>query len=48
MELTKRLNLIKEVGEEIIKEDELKELLKTKTNPIAYDGFEQTINLVEI
>ena len=40
MELIKRLNLIKEVGEEVIKEDELKELLKTKKNPIAYDGFE--------
>ncbi|MBC8443991.1 tyrosine--tRNA ligase [Candidatus Woesearchaeota archaeon] len=40
MELTKRFDLIKEVGEEIIKEDELKELLKTKKNPIAYDGFE--------
>ncbi|MFH1276655.1 MAG: tyrosine--tRNA ligase [Candidatus Woesearchaeota archaeon] len=35
-----RLKLIKEVGEEIINEDELLELLKTKAHPIAYDGFE--------
>ncbi len=35
-----RLKLIQEVGEEIIDEAELLELLKTKKNPIAYDGFE--------
>jgi tyrosyl-tRNA synthetase len=40
MGFKERLALIKEVGEEIINEDELKELLKTKKNPIAYDGFE--------
>lgn len=34
-----RLNLIKEVGEEIITEDGLKEVLEKK-QPIAYDGFE--------
>jgi tyrosyl-tRNA synthetase len=32
--------LIKEIGEEIIEEDELKELLKKKKILIAYDGFE--------
>jgi tyrosyl-tRNA synthetase len=35
-----KLKLIKEVGEEIITEEELLELLKTKKHPIAYDGFE--------
>jgi tyrosyl-tRNA synthetase len=40
MDNTERFNLIKEVGEEIINEDELKALLKKKKNPIAYDGFE--------
>jgi tyrosyl-tRNA synthetase len=42
MELTiqERLNLIKEVGEEIINEEELIELLKTNKKIIAYDGFE--------
>src|SRR3989338_4659315 len=35
-----RFNLIKQVGAEIITEDELKELLRTKKTPIAYDGFE--------
>lgn len=40
MELTERLSLIKEVGEEIITEPELIELLKSKKRPIAYDGFE--------
>lgn len=40
MELHKRLALIKEVGEEIITEEEVLELLKTKKNPVAYDGFE--------
>ncbi len=35
-----RLELIKEVGEEIITEEELKALLSEKKNPIAYDGFE--------
>ena len=40
MDVDKRLELIKEVGEEIINEDELKQLLKDKKHPIAYDGFE--------
>ncbi len=35
-----RLALIKQVGEEIIGEEELLELLKTKKQLIAYDGFE--------
>ena len=40
MDINKRLGLIKQVGEEIITEQELKELLEKKKNPIAYDGFE--------
>ncbi|MCB9358678.1 tyrosine--tRNA ligase [Candidatus Woesearchaeota archaeon] len=44
MEIEERLNLIKQVGEEIIGEDELVELLKERSRSgkkiIAYDGFE--------
>ncbi|MBI5393232.1 tyrosine--tRNA ligase [Candidatus Woesearchaeota archaeon] len=40
MDLLTKLNLIKQVGEEIVTEEELKTLLETKTHPIAYDGFE--------
>ncbi len=36
----KRLDLIKEVGEEIVTEEDLKKLLREKKHPIAYDGFE--------
>lgn len=40
MDLENRLELVKGVGEEVITEDELRELLGTKLHPIAYDGFE--------
>jgi tyrosyl-tRNA synthetase len=40
MDLEKRLELIKNVGEEIVTEEELKKLLETKDHPVAYDGFE--------
>ncbi len=40
MDAKSRLNLIREVGEEIITEDDLLDLLSKKKNPIAYDGFE--------
>ena len=40
MNTESRFNLIKQVGEEIVTEEELKELLEKKENPIAYDGFE--------
>jgi len=40
MELQKRLELIRQVGEEILTEDELVALLEKKKNPVAYDGFE--------
>ena len=40
MEIKEKLDLIKQVGEEIISEEDLIKLLKEKKNPIAYDGFE--------
>ena len=40
MDIEKRLDLIRQVGEEIVTEQELRELLETKERPIAYDGFE--------
>jgi len=40
MDIETRISLIKEVGEEIITEQELRELLETKKHPTAYDGFE--------
>lgn len=40
METEERLNIIKEVGQEIITEEDLKEVLTLKKHPIAYDGFE--------
>ncbi|MDP7141403.1 MAG: tyrosine--tRNA ligase [Candidatus Woesearchaeota archaeon] len=40
MAVTERLNLIKEVGEEIVTEEDLKSLLEKKKKFIAYDGFE--------
>lgn len=40
MDIESKIKLVKEVGEEIITEQELRELFETKKNPIAYDGFE--------
>ena len=40
MDIETKLGLIKQVGEEIITEEELRQLLETKNHPIAYDGFE--------
>jgi tyrosyl-tRNA synthetase len=40
MELEERVSLIRRVGEEIITEEELRELLGKKSHPTAYDGFE--------
>src|SRR3989338_5638730 len=40
MDVATKLELIKQVGEEIITEEDLKHLLETKKKPIAYDGFE--------
>jgi tyrosyl-tRNA synthetase len=38
--IKERLNLIKQVGEEIVTEEELKKLLESGEELIAYDGFE--------
>ena len=40
MDIDERLKLIKQVGEEIVTEEELRELLSKKNRFIAYDGFE--------
>jgi len=40
MDISKKLELFRQVGEEIISEEDLKQLLETKKNPVAYDGFE--------
>ncbi|MFH0832224.1 MAG: tyrosine--tRNA ligase [Candidatus Aenigmatarchaeota archaeon] len=40
MDVEERLRLVKGVAEEVITEQELRELLQTKNHPIAYDGFE--------
>lgn len=40
MDIDEKIKLIKEVGQEIVTEDELRELLEKKKDIIAYDGFE--------
>src|SRR3989304_2912579 len=40
MNIEERINLIKQVGEKIVKEEELKELLAGDGELVAYDGFE--------
>lgn len=40
MDINEKIKLVKEVGEEIISEEELVELFKKKKHPVAYDGFE--------
>lgn len=40
MNVNERFELISEVGEEIVTEEELRDLLKKKEHPLAYDGFE--------
>jgi tyrosyl-tRNA synthetase len=40
MDVETKLDLVRGIAEEIITEDDLKELFQTKSNPIAYDGFE--------
>jgi len=48
MDIESRLALIRSVGEEIITEQELRELLETKAHPIAYDGFEPSGTSIHI
>jgi len=40
MNTEQRMELIRQVGEEIVTEQELQALLEKKKNPVAYDGFE--------
>ena len=40
MDVETRLGLVRQVGEEIITEEELRKLLEEKEHPTAYDGFE--------
>jgi tyrosyl-tRNA synthetase len=40
MDLDERIKLITGVGEEIVTQEELRQLLEEKKNPVAYDGFE--------
>ncbi len=40
MNISQKLNLVKQVREEIVTEEELKHLFETKKHPVAYDGFE--------
>lgn len=44
MDLETRFELIKSVGEEIVTEEELRQLLESNEHPIAYDGFEPSGN----
>src|SRR3989338_411018 len=48
MPVQKKLQLIREVGEEILTEEELKTLLETKEHFIAYDGFEPSGTSIHI
>ena len=48
MSVKERLDLIKQVGEEIVIEEELKHILETKKQPIAYDGFEPSGTSIHI
>jgi tyrosyl-tRNA synthetase len=40
MDVSEKIKMVKQVGEEIVTEQELNDLLSTKKNFIAYDGFE--------
>ncbi|KHO46154.1 MAG: tyrosyl-tRNA synthetase [archaeon GW2011_AR3] len=45
MDIENRLELIRQVGEEIVTEEEMRELLSSKKGFIAYDGFEPSGNV---
>ena len=40
MDTETKVDLIKSFSEEVVTEDELRNLFETKTHPVAYDGFE--------
>ena len=44
----KRLQSIKQVGEEVLTDEELQELLQKKEHPVAYDGFEPSGTSIHI
>ncbi len=44
----KRINLVKQVGEEILTDEELNTLFEKKQHPVAYDGFEPSGTNVHI
>ena len=47
LSVEEKIKLVKEVGEEIIQEDELKGLFQSNPMPICYDGFaNKLINLI--
>jgi tyrosyl-tRNA synthetase len=48
MKIEEKIALIKEVGEEVLTEEELKTLFETKKHPVAYDGFEPSGTSVHI
>lgn len=45
MDIETKMDLVRQVGEEIITEENLKSLFETKKNPVAYDGFEPSGNI---
>ncbi len=45
MNVDEKLALIRQVGEEIVTEEELQSLLEAKSHPVAYDGFEPSGNI---
>src|SRR3989344_7776624 len=45
MKIEEKIEVIKSFADEIITEEELLELFKKKSNPIAYDGFEPSGNI---
>ena len=45
LNIEEKIKIINEVGEEVINQEELRELFLNKKNPIAYDGFEPSGNI---
>ncbi len=40
MDIEQKIRIVKEVGEEVVTEQDLRELFESKKHPVAYDGFE--------
>lgn len=45
MDINTKMDKVRQVAEEIITEDDLRNLFETKNHPIAYDGFEPSGNV---